>query len=312
MSAAPPPPVLAFDVVSKRFGDVVALTDVSFSIGGGMTALLGPNGAGKSTLLRLLCGLTAPTSGRVRVLGQDPRGEVGVLRQIGLVPQQEAVFEHLSAHAFVAAAGALHGLDAPDTAATAALRRVDLDPAETRPVRTYSKGMRQRVKLAQALVHDPPILLLDEPLEGLDPRQRATTIELFRQLADEGRTVVVSSHVLAEVERFGSRIVLLARGRVAATGDFHEIRDLMDDRPRRIEVHADRPRVLATALLAAEMADGVRVDGDVVLVDTADPAAFRRAIAETARDHGVVLREVRPLDEDLESVFRYLITEQRR
>ncbi len=304
----PPPPVLAFDVVSKRFGDVVALTDVSFSIGPGMTALLGPNGAGKSTLLRLLCGLTAPSAGRVRVLGQDPRADVDVLRRIGLVPQQEAVFEHLAAHAFVAAAAALHGLDDPDAAATGALTTVDLDPTEHRPVKTYSKGMRQRVKLAQALVHDPPILLLDEPLEGLDPRQRATTIGLFRRLADEGRTVVVSSHVLAEVERFGSRIVLLAGGRVAAAGDFHEIRDLMDDRPRRIRVRADRPRVLATALLAGGMADGVHLDGEGVVVDTADAAGFRRLLATTARDHDVVLREVVALDEDLESVFRYLTT----
>ena len=179
--------------VSKWFGSVVALSEVTCKVEPGITALLGPNGAGKSTLLRVLCGLTAPSRGEVRILGQVPRRDLSLNRRVGLVPQQEALFDPLRAVEFVALAAELHGLPTPGAAAEAALGLVDLDPADRRPVRTYSKGMRQRVKVAQALVHDPEVVLLDEPLEGLDPRQRLRMITLFRGLADEGRTVLISS-----------------------------------------------------------------------------------------------------------------------
>jgi ABC-2 type transport system ATP-binding protein len=169
--------------------------------------------------------------------------------------------------------------------------------------------MRQRVKVAQAIVHDPPVLLLDEPLTGLDPRQRLHMVELFRRLGGEGRCVIVSSHVLEEVERFGSRVLVMAQGRLAAEGDFHAIRDLMDDRPHRLRVRTDEPRKLAAGLVASGGAVGVQLNGDgIVQVDTVDAAAFRRLVVEVARREGARLFELRPLDDDLESVFRYLVT----
>ena len=300
--------VFEVEGVSKWFGDVVAVSDVSFSVGTGVTALLGPNGAGKSTVLRLLCGLTPPSRGSVRVLGQDPRRDPALYRRIGLVPQQEALFTGMTALEFVRTAAELHGLASADAAARQALGRVELDPQDARPLATYSKGMRQRVKVAQAVVHDPQVVVLDEPLEGLDPRQRRHLIELFRGLAAEGRGVLVSSHVLDEVERFGSRVLVMAQGRLAAEGDFHAIRDLMDDRPHRLRLRTDRPRQLAAALVSGGSALAVFLSGtEEVVVDTVDVGAFRRAVAPAAAGAGARLLEVVPVDDDLESVFRYLV-----
>jgi ABC-2 type transport system ATP-binding protein len=299
--------VIVADSVSKWFGDVVAVSDVSFHVGPGVTALLGPNGAGKSTMLRLLCGLTRPSQGTVKVLGEDPHGDPELYRRIGLVPQQEAVFGTLTGRRFVRLAAELQGLPSPDEAAAAALRDVDLDPADRRPLTTYSKGMRQRVKVAHALVHDPEVVMLDEPLEGLDPRQRLQLIGLFRRLGEEGRCVVVSSHVLDEVERFGSRVLVIAQGRLAAEGDFHDIRALMDDRPHRLRLRTDRPRELAAALIGGTAVIGVELDGDTLLIETLDVAAFRHAVAPQALAVGARLHELVPLDDDLESVFRYLV-----
>jgi ABC-2 type transport system ATP-binding protein len=294
--------------VSKWFGDVVAVSDVSFSVRSGVTALLGPNGAGKSTLLRLLCGLTRPSQGSVLVLGTDPRSDPRLFRRIGLVPQQEALFEGMSPRSFVTLAAELHALAAPGAAAEAALAAVDLDAADTRTLASYSKGMRQRVKVAQALVHEPEVLVLDEPLDGLDPRQRLGLITLFRRLGDEGRAVLVSSHVLDEVERFGSRVLVLAQGRLAAEGDFHAIRALMDNRPHRLRLRTDAPRALGAALLETGTVVGLAVNGtDALVVDTLDVAGFRLAVAPAARRAGARLLELVPLDDDLESVFRYLV-----
>jgi ABC-2 type transport system ATP-binding protein len=295
--------------VSKSFGDVVALTEITCDIDTGLTAVLGPNGAGKSTLIRLMCGMASPDDGTVRVLGVDPRTTPAIYRRIGLVPQQERVLEHLTPLEFVRSAALLHGIADADRAAHTALATVQLDPDDQRDVGQYSKGMRQRVKLAQALVHDPELLILDEPLNGLDPRQRTHAIEIFRGLAAEGRTVLVSSHVLDEVERFGSRILLLARGRVAAEGDFHAIRNLMDDRPHRIAIMTSDPRRLAAHLLDAGVVDGARLGMETgeLLVDTTTAADLRMQIAGLARDADVRLQAFRPLDDDLESVFRYLV-----
>jgi ABC-2 type transport system ATP-binding protein len=301
-------PRVVAEGVSKWFGALVAVSDVSFEIGPGVTALLGPNGAGKSTMLRMLCGLARPSRGTVRVLGSDPRTHVGVSRSIGLVPQQESIFEPLTAHGFVTAMAALHGLPEPGRAAAAALERVGLDPADTRRLPAYSKGMRQRVKVAQGLVHDPAVVVLDEPLTGLDPRQRADMIALFTRLGAEGRCVIVSSHVLGEVERLGSDILVMSQGRLAAAGDFRKLRALMDDRPLRVRVRTDRPRELAGALLEGGTAVGARLDGDDLLeLDTNDARALSRALAPVARDRDASLLEIVPLDADLEGVFRYLV-----
>jgi ABC-2 type transport system ATP-binding protein len=301
-------PRVVAEGVSKWFGALVAVSDVSFEVGPGVTALLGPNGAGKSTMLRMLCGLARPSKGTVRVLGRDPRTDVAITRSIGLVPQQETVFEPLTARGFVRLTATLHGLPEPDAAAVAALERVRLDPADERRLPAYSKGMRQRVKVAQGLVHDPAVVMLDEPLTGLDPRQRADMIALFQRLGAEGRCVLVSSHVLDEVQRLGSQILVMSQGRLAAAGDFRELRALMDDRPLRVRVRTNRPRELAGALLEGGTILGARLDGEQTLeLDTNDAKELARALAPVARDRDASLLEVVPLDADLEGVFRYLV-----
>ena len=306
---SPPPDALVIvERVSKWFGDLVAVSDVSFAVGPGVTALLGPNGAGKSTLLRMLCGLATPSSGTIRVLDGDPRADPAVSAELGVAPQQESVFGYLTALDFVRTSAALQGVADAEGEARRVLQLVELDPDDTRRLPTYSKGMRQRVKLAQAIVHDPRVILLDEPLSGLDPRQRVHMVELFHELASLGRAVIVSSHVLEEVERFGSNVVVIANGRLAAQGDFREIRALMDDRPRRLRIVSDRPRSLASALVTAPHVSGVRLDGEVIEVETTDASDFARMIAKVAVDVNARLREVRGIDEDLESVFKYLVT----
>jgi ABC-2 type transport system ATP-binding protein len=301
-------PRVVAENVSKWFGALVAVSDVSFDVGPGVTALLGPNGAGKSTMFRMLTGLARPSKGTVRVLGRDPRTDTDVTRLIGLVPQQESVFEPLTAREFVTLTAKLEGLPDPSGTARAALETVDLDPSDPRRLPAYSKGMRQRVKVAQAIVHDPPVLILDEPLTGLDPRQRMDMVALFRRLGGEGRCVIVSSHVLDEVERLGSQILVMSQGRLAAAGDFRELRALMDDRPMRIRVRTDRPRELAGALLDAGSVVGVRLDGGESLeLDTTDAKALAHALAPAARDRRARLYEVQPLDADLEGVFRYVV-----
>jgi ABC-2 type transport system ATP-binding protein len=299
--------MIEVDGVSKFFGNVVAVSDVTCSIGPGVTALLGPNGAGKSTLFRMLCGLTPPSRGTLRVLGADPRADRDVRGRIGLVPQQDALFDHLSALEFVTVSAQSHGMPDPTDVAARALATVDLDPHETKRVGAYSKGMRQRVKVAAALVNDPEVLILDEPLTGLDPVQRRRMTSLFHRLGDDGRTVLVSSHVLDEVARLGSRVLVIAQGRLAATGDYRDLRELMDDRPHRIRITASDARRLATRLVADGLVVGLSLDEHQLVVDTLDVDTLGRRIAPLAVELGVRLIEVSPLDEDLESVFRYLV-----
>jgi len=308
---AGPPPMVSVQGVTKAFGDVVAVSDVSFVVGRGVTALLGPNGAGKSTLFRIMCGLTPPTQGTVRVLGEDARRNREVRGRIGLAPQQDAMFDRLTAHQFVEIAGLTHAVDDAAAAAERALGYVELDPTDRKPVGSYSKGMRQRVKLAAALVNDPDVLILDEPLTGLDPVQRNRMITMFHDLGDAGKCLLVSSHVLDEVARLGSNVLVIAQGRLAATGDYHDLRSLMDDRPLRVRVAADRPRDLAAALLGRSLVDGVSVSVEELVADTSDVDRFGRNVAIVAKELDVRLREVEPTDDDLESVFRYLVERRR-
>ena len=299
--------LIAVNDVSKYFGSVVAVSDVSFAIDGGVTALLGPNGAGKSTLFRMLCGLTPPSRGTVEVLGANPRTDLGVRGRVALVPQQDALFDHLSASEFLEFAARTHGVNDPATAAASALATVELADVGAKPVGQFSKGMRQRVKVAAALVNDPEVLILDEPLTGLDPVQRRHMIALFHRLGDEGRCVLVSSHVLDEVARIGSRVLVIAQGRLVARGDYRDLRELMDDRAHRIRIGASDPRRLATLLVDRGLVSGLSLDDRSVLVDTLDIDAFGREVAPLAVEAGVRLTEVTPLDDDLESVFRYLV-----
>ncbi len=292
--------------VTKSFGNVVAVSDVSFTVGPGVTALLGPNGAGKSTLFRVMCGLVPPTRGEVRVLGRNARTDLGVRGQIGLAPQQDALFDRLTATEFVEIAAASHAV--PDTRAAArrVLETVEL-PEAKKPVGAYSKGMRQRVKLAAALVNDPAVLILDEPLTGLDPVQRTRMIKLFNHLADSGKCLLVSSHVLDEVARLGSQVLVIAQGRLAATGDYHALRDLMDDRPHRIRVATDAPRRLASILIDRGIADGISVGDTSLTLDTRDVDSFGRALAPVAKEHELRLEEILPTDDDRGAVFRHLV-----
>jgi ABC-2 type transport system ATP-binding protein len=263
--------------VSKWFGQKVAVSEVSFTVGPGVTGLLGPNGAGKTTLLRLIAGLQRPSAGTIQVFGSDPRADVDVYRRISLVPEDEAVYT------------------------------VDLEDSADRALGGFSKGMRQRAKVAAALVNRPDILILDEPLNGADPVQRAALISLFVRLGEEGRTVVVSSHVLSEVERMANRIVAMVDGRLAAVGTVSHLRAAMTDRPRLVRVVADDARRLATLLMGLESVDGIHLDGDGIRIEANDAAALARSLPVVAAREGVALRRVEPTDESLESVFRYLV-----
>lgn len=299
--------MVAVNQVSKFFGSVVAVSDVSFAIDAGVTALLGPNGAGKSTLFRMLCGLTPPSRGSVEVLGADPRRDVGVRGRVSLVPQQDALFDTLSAAEFVGLAARANALNEPGAAAAAALDAVGLVDVGSKPVGQFSKGMRQRVKIAAALVNDPEVLILDEPLTGLDPMQRRNMIALFHRLGGDGRCVLVSSHVLDEVARIGSRVLVIAQGRLVAAGDYRDLRELMDDRPHRIHIETSDARRLAAALVERGLVSGLSVHGTSLVIDTLDADAFGRNLARLSVELGVRLTEVSPLDDDLESVFRYLV-----
>ncbi|MDQ6876168.1 MAG: ABC transporter ATP-binding protein [Candidatus Dormibacteraeota bacterium] len=294
--------------VAKWYGEVVALSGVSAAVGPGLTSLLGPNDAGKSSLIRILCGLTTPSQGTVRVIGKDPRTNVDVRRILGLVPQEERLPPGVNALEFVAMAGALQGLLDPWAAARKAIATVELDPDDRRHLGSYSMGMRQRVKIAQAIVHEPRILILDEPLNGLDPRQRSRMAQLLISLGAEGRCVLVSSHVLEEVQELSSTVLVLAEGKLAAEGNFHAIRLLLDDRPHRIRLRSSDPLKLASGLMASATISAVQTAGDdAVVIDTMSVSPFRRRLPRLAQELGLKLLEVAPLDDDLESVFRYLV-----
>jgi ABC-2 type transport system ATP-binding protein len=254
-----------------------------------------------------MCGLTPASRGSVHVLGADPRTDRGVRGRISLVPQQDALFDHLDAERMVGVAAQSHGLDDPVAAARWALTQVDLADVGDKPVGKFSKGMRQRVKVACALVNDPEVLILDEPLTGLDPVQRRKMIALFHRLGDEGRCVLVSSHVLDEVARLGSNVLVIAQGRLIATGDYRDLRDLMDDRPLRIRVGVSDPRRMATTLVERGLVSALSIDAAHLIIDTLDADAVGRQLAPIAVELGVRLTEVNPLDDDLEAVFRYLV-----
>jgi ABC-2 type transport system ATP-binding protein len=302
------PPVIEVSHVSKWHGDVVAVSDVSIWIDPGVTALLGPNGAGKTTLLNMLVGLTKPSTGYVRVLGQPIRGDVTIFKRIGLVPEQETVYPFLTGREFVRMNAVLQRLPEPDAATERALTTVELLGDADRPVRGYSKGMRQRVKIAAALVHEPDVLLLDEPLNGTDPIQRVQLIALMRALGDAGKTIVISSHVLHEVERFADRIIVIVNGKLAAAGDFHTIREKLDEHAHMVRVRSSNPRGLASALVQLPAVRAVHVDGDSggLVVEADDVRALYRSLPMVARSEGVRLFEITALDDSLASVVAYV------
>ncbi len=303
----PPDATIVANTVSKSFGDLVAVSGVTFAVQPGVTALLGPNGAGKSTMLRMLSGQVKPTGGEIWVAGGNPRTDTDARGRIGLVPQQDGVFEREIALNVVKMAAILSDIEDPEGRARWALDIVEMDPELGRTVGTFSKGMRQRVKIAQALVHDPTVFMMDEPLNGLDPRQRRHMVELFQKLGAMGKTVLISSHVLEEVERFGSHVIVIAKGRLAAQGDFRDIRNLMDNQPLRVRVGATNLRLVGAELLrSGAVVSCTIVDDKTLEVTTNSIIRFRRVVAKICQMSNSRLEEVTPLDDDLESVFRYL------
>jgi ABC-2 type transport system ATP-binding protein len=303
-----PDATVTIDNVSVWFRQKVALSELSCSFGPGVTGLLGPNGAGKTTLMRAMSGLVDVNQGTVRIEGANPRRDRAVFRRIALVPEDEAVPKGLTARQFVRYVADLHGVadrEAPDNA----LRSVALLDVADRRVDGFSKGMRQRTKVASALVSGPLVLVLDEPLNGADPVQRVHLIDLFKRLGAQGRTVIVSSHVLNEVERLAQRVIVLVHGRLAAAGGHHAIRDAMDDRPRHVLVRSDDGRRLASALITLDSVGGVTFDAGRggLVIQTLRARELATALPRLARDQSVRLLEVRALDDSLESLFRELI-----
>ena len=296
---------ITVDGASKWFGQKVAVSDVTCSFGPGITGLLGPNGAGKTTMLRMMAGLLRPSDGSVAVLGSDPRRDPSVYRHLALVPEEDAVYGFLTGRELVRYAADLTG--ASRSRVDDAIEAVALQDAADRPISGYSKGMRQRAKVAAALVTDARILILDEPLNGTDPVQRARLIEMFHRLAAEGRTVVVSSHVLAEVERMADRVLAMVDGRLAAAGDVAAIRRAMTDIPYRLRIDADQPRRLAATLVDAGHVSSVQISDSALHVETADLGTLGVALPAEAKRLDIRLTGVEPEDESLESVFRYLI-----
>ncbi|MFJ7997100.1 ABC transporter ATP-binding protein [Streptomyces sp. NPDC096310] len=292
---------------SRWFGNVVAVNDVTMTIGPGVTGLLGPNGAGKSTLINMMAGFLAPSTGTVTLDGEKIWRNESVYRQIGIVPEREGMYDFLTGLEFVVANAELHGLGAKE--ARAALATVEMEYAQDRRIGTYSKGMRQRVKMASALVHDPSVLLLDEPFNGMDPRQRMQLMELLRRMGATGRTVLFSSHILEEVEQLASHIEVIVAGRHAASGDFRKIRRLMTDRPHRYLVRSSDDRALAAALIADPSTAGIEVDlaEGALRIQAVDFGRFTELLPKVAREHSIRLLTVSPSDESLESVFSYLV-----
>ncbi len=301
-------PTIAVHGVSKWFGNVVSLSDVSLEVYPGITGLLGPNGAGKTTLLRIISGLAKPSEGGVTVQGQAPRDNPELYRRLGVMSEHEAVYGFYTGRQFVKFAARMRGVSDLDRAIDRAIEQVGLADVQHRKLGTYSRGMRQRMRLAATLVHDPEILLLDEPLNGADPRQRIEFATLFRQLADEGRTILISSHILEEVEVMAETVLLLVSGKLAAAGDYRVIRARLDERPYHVRIITSEPRTLAAALVGMDAVDGVSVDPDGALVVLSrNVSALQYALPRLSADSGVRLTRVEPLDDSLESVFGYLV-----
>ncbi|MGB6837099.1 MAG: ABC transporter ATP-binding protein [Dehalococcoidia bacterium] len=301
-------PSIDVDSVSKWFGSVVAVNDVSLQVQPGITGLLGPNGAGKTTLLRMISGLAKPSEGSIKLLGQPVRGDPELYRRVGVMTEQEAVYGLFSGREFVAFSARLYGLDPLGPAVDKAIALVGMMEASDRPLRTYSRGMRQRMRLATALVHEPELLLLDEPLSGTDPRQRLEFQHLMLELAGEGRTILISSHILEEVETLADNILLMVSGKLAASGDFHAIRAKLDEQPYNVRVVSSDARAMASALIGLDTVDSVTVNDDEALVVLSrNVEALQRSIPHIAKQQRIRLLRVEPLDESLESVFGYLV-----
>ncbi len=303
-----PVPVIRVDRVSRWFGSVVAVSDVSFDIRPGITGLLGPNGAGKTTLLRMMTGLAATSSGTVTAFGEPVRNNPPLYRRMGVMSEHETVYGFMKGREFVTMMGRLRNVPDLPNAVDRAIALVDMADAQHRPLDTYSRGMRQRMRLAATLVHDPEILVLDEPLNGADPRQRVHFKHLLHTLAAEGRTIVLSSHILEEVEQLADTMLLIVNGKLAASGGYRAIRAALNQRPYHVRVMSDAPRRLASALVGLPSVDAVHVDPDgALIVLSRNVLDLQVELPKLAQSGSIRLHRVEPLDDSLESVFGYLV-----
>jgi ABC-2 type transport system ATP-binding protein len=302
--------IIATEHLSKWYGQVSGLSDVTVSVPPGITGLLGPNGAGKSTFMKLVTGQLRPSKGSVQVLGEPIWGNHALYQRIGFCPEQDAFYERMTGLDWVQALVRLNGLSEDESAAAArrALAAVDLLEAAGKKIGAYSKGMRQRVKMAQAIALDPELLILDEPLNGMDPIMRRRTIQLIRDWAQAGRSVLVSSHVLHEIESLTSNILVINNGRIVAEGNVHQIRELIDQHPHTVSVRAQDPRAVARELIGDEGIVSVRFEASAVVVETARPDAFYTRLTEMAAlGTAGTIDEVTALDDNLQAVFKYLV-----
>jgi ABC-2 type transport system ATP-binding protein len=304
-------PIIAFQEVSKWYGNVIGVNKLSVAIGPGITGLLGPNGAGKSTLLQLATGQLYPSQGAVRVLGQPVWNNASLNRLIGLCPEQDAFYEWMSGRDFVFTCARLTGMSrsAARSATDRTIESVGMSAHQNRAIRGYSKGMRQRIKMAQALVHDPDVLFLDEPMTGTDPLARRELMDIITRIGNEGKTVLVSSHVLYEVQSLTQNIVLLNRGRLVADGNVRQIRDLIDKHPHHIRLECDEYRRLAARMVTWEDVDGVRMipEEASLMVETRSPDAFYSRLPALSLENGLAIKSVYSDDDNLEAVFKYLV-----
>lgn len=302
--------IIAAEHLSKWYGQVSGLNDVSVSVPPGITGLLGPNGAGKSTFMKLITGQLRPSKGQVRVLGEPIWDNPALFQRIGFCPEQDAFYDRMTGREWVTALAGLHGFDARTAAdqAERAIAAVELTDAADRKIGSYSKGMRQRIKLAQAIAHEPELLILDEPLSGMDPLMRRRTVRQIKEWARGGTSVLVSSHILHEVEAMTSNIVLVNNGRIVAEGDVHHIRDLIDEHPHTVSIRTSQPHAVARELLADEGVVSVRFEPGGLVVETARPDAFYARVTDLAASGQFgPIREITSPDDNLQAVFRYLV-----
>jgi len=302
--------IVAAEHLSKWYGQVSGLNDVSVSVPPGITGLLGPNGAGKSTFMKLVTGQLRPSKGHVRVLGEPIWGNSRLYQRIGFCPEQDAFYDRMTGREWVTALAGLHGFDertAADAAARA-IEAVDLTEAADRKIGSYSKGMRQRIKLAQAIAHEPELLILDEPLSGMDPLMRRRTVRQIKEWARGGTSVLVSSHILHEVEAMTSNILLINNGRIVAEGDVHQIRELIDEHPHTVSIRTSHPHAVARELLGDEGVVSVRFDPGGLVVETARPDAFYARVTDLAASGQCgPISEITSPDDNLQAVFKYLV-----
>jgi len=302
-------PLIECRSLTKLYGVIIGVNTLSLELEPGVHGLLGPNGAGKSTFIKLITGQLRPTEGSIRVLGEDPWNNPSVAKRVGYCPEHDAFWRFLTAHQFVKTLAGISGMNPRDAseAAERTLVRVGAKEYLHKPISTFSKGMRQRTKLAQALVHDPDLLILDEPLSGTDPVGRHELMDIIQDVGQEGKSVILSSHVMHEVQAMTDRFLLIYGGRVLAAGDVLEIRRLMYEIPHRIRIISSAPRRLASHLAGLDSVDGVQIEGEELSVTTREPRDLFALLPNLTAETGVTLRGMSSDDESLDAIFEYLV-----